>query len=188
MSLRKWITGSTLAIAASTLFLLGGCPQAVESVDETSSPLDSSSQVGSDNTFPVIPGDSGAFVDGGSGSGDQGGGQDAADDNSDDSGGSGGSGDGGSGASGGSGSSGNSGGSGGDSGGSGGNDSNDDGSGDSGVPEIGDLNGDGVIDVVDLQMLLATYGITDSSLAGDLTGDGVVDIADLSALVELFAS
>jgi len=54
------------------------------------------------------------------------------------------------------------------------------------VPEcVGDLNGDGVVDVLDLSILLASFGSSD---AGDLNGDGVTDVADLGILLASFGS
>ena len=49
---------------------------------------------------------------------------------------------------------------------------------------IGDLDGDGDVDIADLAQLLAHYGMTGATPAdGDLDGDGDVDIADLAALL-----
>jgi hypothetical protein len=59
-----------------------------------------------------------------------------------------------------------------------------------GPPIAGDLNGDGVVDVFDLLILLGAWGIcpaaepgSDGSCPADLTGDGVVDVLDLLALL-----
>jgi agmatine deiminase len=43
-----------------------------------------------------------------------------------------------------------------------------------------DLNGDGQIDLADLGILLASYGVDDG---GDINGDGTTDLADLGALL-----
>jgi hypothetical protein len=50
---------------------------------------------------------------------------------------------------------------------------------------LGDLNGDGRIDLSDLAQLLANYGMTSGATYedGDLDGDGDVDLADLAALL-----
>ena len=54
---------------------------------------------------------------------------------------------------------------------------------DPGTP--GDLNGDGVVDLADLAILLAHYGETSgiSYADGDLDGDGDVDLGDLALLL-----
>jgi len=46
---------------------------------------------------------------------------------------------------------------------------------------VGDLNGDGNVDILDLSILLSHYGTTDS--AEDINTDGKVDIFDLSVLL-----
>ena len=48
-----------------------------------------------------------------------------------------------------------------------------------------DLNGDNSIDLADLSVLLANYGMTSGAVYadGDLNGDGAVDLADLSDLL-----
>lgn len=51
------------------------------------------------------------------------------------------------------------------------------------VPCVGDLNGDGVVDVGDLAILLNAFGVSD---AGDLNGDGMTDVTDLSILLNVF--
>jgi murein tripeptide amidase MpaA len=48
---------------------------------------------------------------------------------------------------------------------------------------VGDLNGDGVIDLSDLGILLAAYEVDDG---GDLDGDGDTDLADLGALLAVY--
>ncbi len=58
------------------------------------------------------------------------------------------------------------------------------------VPCAGDLNGDGLVDLVDLTTLLANFG-TPSGAAraqGDLDGDGDVDLSDLATLLSQFGS
>ncbi len=47
-------------------------------------------------------------------------------------------------------------------------------------PCDGDLNGDGTVDVADLNAVLVAFGTSD---AGDLDGDGVTDIRDLNILL-----
>jgi hypothetical protein len=48
---------------------------------------------------------------------------------------------------------------------------------------IGDLNGDGVVDVLDLLILLAAWGDCGDECPADLNGDGVVDVSDLLILL-----
>lgn len=49
----------------------------------------------------------------------------------------------------------------------------------------GDLNGDGVVDLGDLSILLANYGITVGGThdQGDLNGDGMIDLGDLALIL-----
>ena len=48
---------------------------------------------------------------------------------------------------------------------------------------LGDINGDGVVDVADLGVVGANFGSTNATLEnGDFTGDGNVDVADLGIL------
>ena len=53
------------------------------------------------------------------------------------------------------------------------------------TPVLGDLDGDGDVDLADLSQLLAHYGMSSGATYedGDLDGDGDVDLADLSALL-----
>lgn len=51
-----------------------------------------------------------------------------------------------------------------------------------GVPCTGDLNGDFVVDVVDLLALLEAWG-TSGTGGADINGDGIVDVADLTKLL-----
>jgi len=55
---------------------------------------------------------------------------------------------------------------------------------------LGDLNGDGVVDVGDLRILLMNYGmaVDGGPLQGDLNGDGVVDREDVRLLLSMFGS
>ncbi len=55
---------------------------------------------------------------------------------------------------------------------------------------LGDLNGDGVIDLLDLSQLLAHFGTLSGATYedGDLNGDGAVDLLDLSELLIGFGS
>lgn len=53
------------------------------------------------------------------------------------------------------------------------------------VPIPGDLDDDGDVDIADLAILLASYGVDDG---GDLDGDGDTDIADLATLLSNYGS
>jgi len=48
----------------------------------------------------------------------------------------------------------------------------------------GDVNGDGVIDLADLSMVLSNFG--QSAPFGDANGDGTVDLDDLDTVLSLF--
>lgn len=56
------------------------------------------------------------------------------------------------------------------------------------VPDCtGDLNGDNVISLSDLTILLSNYGLPNATpLMGDLNGDHIVDLADLSQLLSRY--
>lgn len=49
--------------------------------------------------------------------------------------------------------------------------------------QLGDLNGDGIVNVNDLLILLAAWGECPPSCPADLNGDGFVDVADLLLLL-----
>lgn len=49
-----------------------------------------------------------------------------------------------------------------------------------------DLNGDGLIDLADLSVLLANFG--QSAVPGDIDGNGIVDLSDLALLLEAYGS
>ncbi len=55
---------------------------------------------------------------------------------------------------------------------------------------VGDLNGDGSIDLADLSIMLANYGTTQGAAYedGDLDGDGDVDLGDLSILLSVYGT
>jgi hypothetical protein len=53
------------------------------------------------------------------------------------------------------------------------------------VPCPGDLTGDGLVDLDDLGVLLAAFGV---SAAGDLDGDGDTDLSDLGILLAFFGA
>ena len=53
---------------------------------------------------------------------------------------------------------------------------------------VGDLNGDGCVDLADLGILLADFGCTGGSCVGDLDGDGDTDLADLGILLAAFGN
>lgn len=56
------------------------------------------------------------------------------------------------------------------------------------MPCIGDVNGDGIIDVQDLMLIIGGWGgcPNGSMCIGDVNGDGVVNLNDLLALMELW--
>ncbi len=55
---------------------------------------------------------------------------------------------------------------------------------------VGDLDGDGDVDLADLSLMLAHYGTTSGAayVHGDLDGDGDVDLADLSLMLANYGS
>ena len=59
-----------------------------------------------------------------------------------------------------------------------------------GVPSCpGDLNGDGVVDLADLGILLADFGcVAPGPCPGDVDGDGDTDLADLGILLSEFGN
>lgn len=57
-----------------------------------------------------------------------------------------------------------------------------------GVPCPEDLDGDGVVGLGDLSILLANFGLPGGPEDGDLDGDGEVGLADLSLLLEVFGT
>lgn len=58
------------------------------------------------------------------------------------------------------------------------------------LPCPGDINGDSVVDLLDLAGLLSGFGITGGATLedGDLNGDGNVDLGDLTLLLSAFGS
>jgi hypothetical protein len=50
---------------------------------------------------------------------------------------------------------------------------------------LGDLNGDGVVDIADLLSLLGAFGCTECSDT-DLNGDGVVSVQDVLILLQVW--
>lgn len=48
---------------------------------------------------------------------------------------------------------------------------------------LGDINGDGVVDVIDLLMIISAWGPCSGDCAEDLNGDGVVDVGDILQLI-----
>ena len=49
------------------------------------------------------------------------------------------------------------------------------------TPQVGDANGDGVVDIADLLVVLDNWG--SSGPDGDVNGDNIVDIQDLLAVI-----
>lgn len=56
------------------------------------------------------------------------------------------------------------------------------------APCPGDLNGDRLVDLSDLSVLLSDFGCTGGTCGGDLDGDGDADLADLSQLLSVFGT
>lgn len=50
-------------------------------------------------------------------------------------------------------------------------------------PLIGDINGDGKVDILDFNALLVQWGMTGSNLTADLDNNGKVDILDFNILI-----
>ncbi len=55
-----------------------------------------------------------------------------------------------------------------------------------GEPCVGDIDGDGLVNFTDLNMLLGNFNAVGAGLAGDLDGDGDVDFADLNTLLGVY--
>ena len=53
---------------------------------------------------------------------------------------------------------------------------------------VGDIDGDGLVNFVDLNLLLGEYNEIGEDLSGDLDGDGDVDFADLNLLLGVYNS
>ena len=51
---------------------------------------------------------------------------------------------------------------------------------------LGDVDGDGDIDLTDLSIMLGEIGLTGPGLASDLDGDEDVDLTDLSIMLGVF--
>jgi hypothetical protein len=57
----------------------------------------------------------------------------------------------------------------------------------SGSSLSGDINGDGIVNIADFNILAANYGATGTTLAtGDINGDGVTNLLDLNAIATNF--
>jgi uncharacterized protein (DUF2141 family) len=54
------------------------------------------------------------------------------------------------------------------------------------TPCPGDANGDGVVNITDLGLLLSQFGMSGAGLEGDVNSDGVVNITDLGILLANF--
>jgi uncharacterized membrane protein len=52
----------------------------------------------------------------------------------------------------------------------------------------GDTNGDNIVNFIDLNSVLATFGQTGEGLAGDVNGDGVVNFTDLNEVLANFGA
>jgi hypothetical protein len=52
-----------------------------------------------------------------------------------------------------------------------------------GTAVTGDVNGDGIVNVTDLLMVIDSWGVCELSCPADLNGDGVVDVVDLLAVL-----
>ena len=59
---------------------------------------------------------------------------------------------------------------------------------DTGSQLPGDLNGDCVVDLSDLQILLSNYGQAGEPADGDLDGSGTIDLVDLQALLSVYGT
>jgi len=58
------------------------------------------------------------------------------------------------------------------------------------APCVGDLNGDGSVNLADLAIVLSNYGLTGGATYadGDLDGDGDVDLADLAMMLAVYGA
>ncbi|MBT7658315.1 MAG: hypothetical protein HN568_07915, partial [Phycisphaerae bacterium] len=56
---------------------------------------------------------------------------------------------------------------------------------DASVP--GDLNGDGTVDVNDLLVIIAGWGVCSGECPADLSGDGLVDVSDILLLLSYWS-
>ncbi|MCI0629215.1 MAG: dockerin type I domain-containing protein [Phycisphaerales bacterium] len=50
-------------------------------------------------------------------------------------------------------------------------------------PPVGDINGDGAVNIVDLLALIGSWGSCPPKCAADLNADGIVNVADLLMLI-----
>lgn len=57
-----------------------------------------------------------------------------------------------------------------------------------GAPCFGDTNGDDLIDLSDLSIVLSQFGMVGPGLQGDLTGDDIVALGDLAIVLSLFGA
>jgi hypothetical protein len=53
-------------------------------------------------------------------------------------------------------------------------------------PQPADLNGDGIINIGDILVLIGNWGCLADDCAGDINGDGITNINDLLMLIGLF--
>jgi hypothetical protein len=54
-------------------------------------------------------------------------------------------------------------------------------------PVEGDLNGDGVVNVGDIMVVINIMADGDNDLKGDLNGDGKVNVGDIMAIINIMA-
>lgn len=56
-----------------------------------------------------------------------------------------------------------------------------------GTSTIGDVNGDGAVDVADISSVITIMADSSNDLKGDVNGDKAVDVADISAIISIMA-
>ena len=53
---------------------------------------------------------------------------------------------------------------------------------------VGDVNGDGAVDVADISAVITIMAEGTNDKSGDVNGDGAVDVADISAIITIMAT